>query len=621
MAGGVELATAYVTLIPSLGGAKGKIGKEVEPEGEAAGDDFSNGFLRTMASLGGKIVGALAAIGVGKAVSDLVRASFDEYANYEQLVGGMQTLYGDAAETVMANAEEAFHTAGLSANEYMETVTSFSASLINSVGGDTERAAALADQALQDMSDNANRMGTDMESIQNAYRGFARGNFTMLDNLSLGFAGTKEGMEQLLAEAERIQAANGNMVDYSIDSYADMVEAIHVVQDNMGIAGATAEEAASTISGSIASTQAAWTNLITHLADENADIPALLENVFSSATNVIRNVGQRIPIVLSQMFQAIPAALQGMGDLFAPLVPALLEMAPGLLQSFTTMLVQLANGIPQALPSIIAGAAQLFQGLLLALIQVMPQLTTGLMTALSSLVMMLVENAPNFLQGALDMFNTLWQAIITVGPEVLSNLISMIGELLANVLAAAPGMLVNAGQLLGQLVAAVINAAPDAITAIADLLQQVFDQISDFDLLQAGIDLMQGLIDGIASMAGQVWDAVCGAVQGAVDGALQFLGIASPSKVFRQIGEYTMEGFAEGIDDASAQARMAMLDATSGVVGAAEMTLSSTTQVGAPQAGGVYYYITFNDATVNDTPAIRREVDDFVLTMLREADQ
>lgn len=610
MAGGVELATAYVTLIPSLGGAKGKIGKEVEPEGEAAGDDFSNGFLRTMASLGGKIVGALAAIGVGKAVSDLVRASFDEYANYEQLVGGMQTLYGDAAETVMANAEAAFQTAGISANEYMETVTSFSASLINSVGGDTERAAALADQALQDMSDNANRMGTDMESIQNAYRGFARGNFTMLDNLSLGYAGTKEGMEQLLAKAEELSG-----VHYDISNYADIVEAIHVVQDNMGIAGATAEEAASTISGSIASTQAAWTNLITHLADENADIPALLENVFSSATNVIRNVGQRIPIVLSQMFQAIPAALQGMGDLFAPLVPALLDMAPGLLQSFTTMLVQLANGIPQALPSIIAGAAQLFQGLVLALIQVMPQLTTGLMTALSSLVMMLVENVPNFLQGALDMFNTLWQAIITVGPEVLSNLISMIGELLANVLAAAPGMLVNAGQLLGQLIAAVINAVPDAITAIADLLQQVFDQISDFDLLQAGIDLMQGLIDGIASMAGQVWDAVCGAVQGAVDGALQFLGIASPSKLFHQIGEYTMEGFAEGIDDASAQARLAMTDATAGITASVQ-----TGMVGAA-AGGVSYYIYFNDTQVNDTPAIRREVDDFVLTMLREADQ
>ena len=178
-------------------------------------------------------------------------------------------------------------------------------------------------------------------------------------------------------------------------------------------------------------------------------------------------------------------------------------------------------------------------------------------------------------------------------------------------------MLANAGQLLGQIAAAVINAVPEAITAIAGLLQQVFDEVSNFDLLQAGIDLMQGLIDGIASMASQVWNAVTGAVQGAIDGALSLLGIASPSKVFRQIGEYTMEGFAEGIDDASAQARLAVADATAGIADAAV----GPTMSPALGAGGVVYYIYFNDMQVNDTPAIRREVDDFVLTMLREADQ
>lgn len=595
----VELATAYVSLIPSLEG----VGKETERQLEAGGQQSGRAFAAGMTAT---VVAGAASIAAGLA------ASISQYADYEQLVGGMETLYGDAASTVMANAEAAFRTAGLSANEYMETVTSFSASLINSVGGDTERAAALADQALRDMSDNANRMGTDMEMIQNAYRGFARGNFSMLDNLSLGFSGTKDGMEQLLAKAEELSG-----VEYDIDSYADIVEAINVVQTEMGITGATAEEAASTISGSIASTQAAWTNLLTHLADENADIPALLGNLFSSATNVIRNIGQRIPIVLTQMFQAIPSALQGMGDLFAPLVPALLEVAPGLLQSFTTLLVQLANGIPQALPSIIAGAAQLFQGISLALIQVMPSLITGLMTALSSLVVVLMDNVPNFLQGALDMFNTLWEALMAVGPQLLSNLASMLGELVAYVLAEAPAMLANAGQLLGQIAAAIINAVPEAIGAMVGLLQQVVEQVSSFDLLQAGKDLIQGLINGISSMAGAVWDAVCGAVQGAIDGALSLLGIASPSKVFRQIGEYTMEGFAEGIDDASVQARLAVADATAGIADAAVGPITAT----GLGAGGVVYNIYFNDMQVNDTPAIRREVDDFVLTMLREADQ
>ena len=595
----VELATAYVSLIPSMQGVGKETERQLEAGGQQSGRAFSTGMTAT-------VLAGTAAIAAG------VAASIDQYANYEQLVGGVETLFGDAAASVQANAEAAFATAGISANEYMETVTSFSASLLQSLGGDTEAAAAYADMALRDMSDNANKMGSDMASIQAAYQGFSRGQYQLLDNLKLGYGGTKSEMERLLADAEAISG-----IHYDINNYSDVVSAINVIQTEMGITGTTAEEAANTISGSLASTQAAWTNLLTHLADENADIPALLGNLFSSATNVIRNVGQRIPIVLSQMFQAIPAALQGMGDLFAPLVPALLEMAPGLLQSFTTMLVQLANSIPQALPSIIAGAAQLFQGLVLALIQVMPQLTTGLMTALSNLVMMLIANVPNFLQGALDMFNTLWQAIITVGPEVLSNIISLLGQLLANVAAQAPGMLTSAGELLGQLAAAVINAVPDAITAIAGLLQQVFDQVSNFDLLQAGIDLMQGLIDGIASMASQVWNAVTGAVQGAIDGALSLLGIASPSKVFRQIGEYTMEGFAEGIDDASAQARLAVADATAGIADAAVGPVTAT----GLGTGGVVYNIYFNDMQVNDTPAIRREVDDFVLTMLREADQ
>lgn len=620
MAGGVELATAYVTLIPSLGGAKGKIGKEVGPEGEAAGDDFSNGFLQAMGSLAGKIVSALAAIGVGKAVADLVRSSLDEYANYEQLVGGMQTLYGDAASTVMANAEQAFSSAGMSANQYMETVTSFSAALVRSVGGDTAEAARLADVAIRDMSDNANKMGTDMESIQNAYRGFARGNFTMLDNLSLGFAGTKEGMEQLLAEAERIQAANGNMVDYSIDSYADMVEAIHVVQDNMGITGTTAAEAADTIQGSLASTQAAWTNLITHLGDEDADFSTLFDNLAESAGNVVRNVGPRLVVILTQMFDNMPSFASRFGEFLAPMVPAILEFAPQLIKSFSWMLLGLVDQLPYALPQMLAGAMQLFQGILLALLQVAPQLVLGLADALAQLVLQLFTSIPTMLQSATELFNTIWQAIMTAGPTIISGLIDIIGQLLANILSAAPGVLANSGQMMGQLVVAIGNAAGQALTAIGGLLNQVLSAITSFNLVGAGQQLMQGFISGIQNMAGQIFDAAVGAVQGAVDGVLGFLGISSPSRLFREIGQYTMEGMAIGIERTAAEARAAMLGATSGVVGAAEMSLAATTEVGGMPAGVVYNVI-FNGTRVNDNEAIRAEVDAFVLDMVRRADQ
>lgn len=561
MAGGVELATAYVTLIPSLKGAKGTIGREIGPEATDAGESFAQRFA-SAASTGLKIA---AAAGVA-AIMAATKASLEEYANYEQLVGGIETLFGDAAAQVQANAEEAFRTAGLSANQYMETVTGFSAALINSLGGDTERAAALADQALRDMADNANKMGSDMESIQNAYTGFSRGVYTMLDNLKLGYGGTKEEMERLLADAEAISG-----IHYDISNYADVVEAIHVIQTEMGITGTTAEEAAGTIQGSMAATAAAWTNLLTHLGDPSADIDTLVNNFVDSLSNMLANVGQRIPIILTQLMTNLPNLTAKLGELFAQLAPAIVEVAPMLSNAFSSMILGLVEQLPTFIPQLLGAAAALFGSIVLALLQAVGTLATEL---------------GNAVQGLIDY-----------------------------VAAAAPDMLAAAMSFLQGIMDAIWQSVSPAVTAIGDLLNGIGDAIADFDLLQAGIDLMQGLIDGIASMAGQVWDAVCGAVQGAVDGALQFLGIASPSKLFHQIGEYTMEGFAEGIDDASAQARLAMTDATAGITASVQ-----TGMVGAA-AGGVSYYIYFNDMQVNDTPAIRREVDDFVLTMLREADQ
>lgn len=606
MPGGVELATAYVSLIPSLQGVGKDTERQLEGEGKKSGNVFAAGMAATVAA-------GAAAVAAG------VAASISQYANYEQLVGGVETLFKGAADTVQANAEAAFQTAGMSANEYMETVTATSAALIRSLGGDTEAAASYADMAIRDMADNANKMGSDIGSLQDAYRGFSRGNFTMLDNLSLGFAGTKEGMEQLLAEAERIQAANGNMVDYSIDSYADMVEAIHVVQTEMGITGTTADEAAGTIQGSLNATSAAWTNLLTHLAEENADIPALLGNLFESASNVVRNIGQRIPIVLTQMMQAVPEAVQSLGDMFAPLVPALLEIAPGLIQSFSDMLILLANQIPIFLPQIVAGGAQLFQGLLLALIQVAPQLIAGLAQALANLAMQIVGNAPAIFTAALQMVGEIWRALLEAAPIIASSLSNIVAQLIAFLAGAAPGLLSAASSFIRGLPQAIGDIIGQAIAAIGEVLNGVMNAITSFDLGSAGIQLMQGLINGIGSMAGAVWDAVTGAVGGAIDGALNLLGIASPSKVFREIGAYTMEGFAIGIEKTANQARLAMLDAASGVVGAAEMTLATSTEGGT--TSGVVYNISFNGVQVNDNDAIRAEVDQFVLDMVRRADQ
>ena len=274
--------------------------------------------LATAAKVGAAAIGAAAT-----GIAALTKASIDQYAEYEQLVGGVDTLFGTAASKVKEYAEQAFQSAGMSANEYMTTVTSFSASLLQSLGGDTEKAAQKADQAIRDMSDNANKMGTSMEMIQNAYQGFAKQNYTMLDNLKLGYGGTQKEMQRLLKDAEKLSG-----IKYDISSYADIVDAIHVVQTEMGITGTTAKEASSTISGSVGMMKAAWKNFMTGLADETADHGQLMENLVSS----VETVGQNIIPVIQRL---IPAIADGIG-----------EMAMAISQQIPEILTTAMSSIP-----------------------------------------------------------------------------------------------------------------------------------------------------------------------------------------------------------------------------------------------------------------------------------
>ena len=293
-----------------------------------------NGVLSKMGGVV-KGVGKSVAIGlgaVGTAVGFIGKQAVASYADYEQLVGGVETLFKDNADAVIANASRAYTSAGLSANDYMQTVTSFSASLLQSVGGDTVKAAQMADMAITDMSDNANKMGTSMEMIQNAYNGFAKQNYTMLDNLKLGYGGTKEEMARLLADAEKLSGQK-----FDLSSYADIVDAIHVVQTEMGITGTTAKEASSTISGSIASTKSAWENLMTGLADSNANIPQLVGNVLSSGTTVLKNI---IPVA-KQVLASIPEAIS--------------EISPQAGQAFQSIL-DFANASFPVVETVVLGA-------------------------------------------------------------------------------------------------------------------------------------------------------------------------------------------------------------------------------------------------------------------------
>lgn len=295
-----ELAKAYVQIVPSAEGIQGKLqstlGGEAESAGLVAGNQFSSSFSKLL--LGGTI--AVAAGKAAKMVGEAIKTSVMEYADYEQLSGGVETLFKDSAGIVQEYARNAYKTAGLSANDYMETVTSFSAALLQSLGGDTEKAAKKADQAITDMSDNANKMGTSMESIQNAYQGFAKANYTMLDNLKLGYGGTKEEMQRLLEDAEAISG-----IHYDISSYADIVDAIHVIQTEMGIAGTTAEEAEGTISGSVNAAKSAWHNWVMDLSNDNADMARSTEDMATAMAIAIENIVPKVGNTVVNIVDAI----------------------------------------------------------------------------------------------------------------------------------------------------------------------------------------------------------------------------------------------------------------------------------------------------------------------------
>lgn len=334
------------------------------------------------------IMAAIKAVASG--IKSLISGAIEGYGEYEQLVGGVETLFGSSADTVIKNAENAYKTAGLSANSYMETVTSFSASLLQSMGNDTEAAAEKANLAITDMSDNANKMGTDMSSIQNAYQGFAKQNYTMLDNLKLGYGGTKEEMERLIADANALNAAQGNYTNYSIESYADIVDAIHTVQTEMGITGTTAKEASTTIEGSISAMQSAYANFVTGLGDQNADIGALTEQLIESAGTVAENV---LPVI-ENVVESIVKAVQ--------------EQGPEMITKFVAYATE-------KLPDVLKLGLQLILSLVKGLAQNLPQLVQGTLKMVDTIVKAFVDSLPDIIEVGKDIVRGVWEGITALG--------------------------------------------------------------------------------------------------------------------------------------------------------------------------------------------------------------
>lgn len=432
-------------------------------EATASVEDFQEGTEKT----GSKAKSILKGIGVGAAAAataaaamavSVAKAAVEGYANYEQLVGGVQTLFKDSADQVQKYASDAYKTAGLSANAYMEQATSFSASLLQGLGGDTKAAADYADKAIIDMADNANKMGTSIESIQNAYQGFAKQNYTMLDNLKLGYGGTRGEMERLIEDANKVKEANGEMADLTIDNFADMVEAIHIIQSEMGITGTTAEEASSTIQGSIASLKASWENLLVGMADENANMDQLIGQFVESASTAAQNLLPRIE-----------QTLLGVAQLIEKLAPIIIEKLPGMIQ---TLLPAFLNAAMQILKALVKALPDILTMLITAIVDFLtdPETIMLIIEAAVTLFMGLVEAIPRILGAIFGAFGKLFSGLWELLKNSFGDFVAKFGEFIGGIFKGAINGILT-------FIENFINAPIDLLNGFIGLINSAFGWI------------------------------------------------------------------------------------------------------------------------------------------------
>lgn len=539
-------------------------------DGATEADSKLGSFVSGGLKGAGVALAGLAAAGVAAGTA-LSAAVISAYADAEQSVGGIETLFGESADKMKAYATDAYATAGLSANEYMEQATSMSASLIQSVGGDTAKAAELANTALVSMSDNANKMGTDLSAIQDAFSGFAKGNYTMLDNLKLGYGGTQAEMERLLADAEKLPSAMGQKFDLS--NYGDVVTAIQLVQEEMGIAGTTALEASTTISGSVGMLKGSFDNLLVAMGSANNESLAFLDvqeqaaNVINSLETVIGNVAP----VIESLGGALSTLGPQLGGMLEGLVGTVAAVIPGLLEAGVAMIGGLVQGITSALPSLITALvpglislvemvvtqlpllidaglqaiAALAQGIASALPTLIPLLVQGLV----DMVQAVIDNLPLLLDAGLQLITGLATGLLEALPVLIEALPEIIISLVDFIIGAIPDI-IDAGM---QLLLGLIGALPDIITGIVAAIPQIITGLITAiigaipQLIQGGIQLLMGLIGalpeiivGIVGAIPQIITGIITAVIGAIPQLIQ-AGIDLLVSLVKNIGPITVE--------------------------------------------------------------------------------
>ena len=538
-------------IIPSAKGIKGQIesviGGDVDSAGKSAGKSLGSGIASTFKTV-------IATAGIGTAIS----AALNEGGKLQQSIGGVETLFKDSADTIKKYASEAYKGAGISANEYMELSTSFAASLLQSLDGNTQAAAEATNTAINDMADNSAKFGTSMESLQMAYAGFSKGQYTLLDNLKLGYGGTKTEMERLLADA---QALTG--VKYDINNLSDVYEAIHVIQGEIGLTGSAANEASATFSGSLNAMKAAATNLLGNLTLGEDITPSFItlgetvwnfgvNNLMPMMWNIVKGLGGALKDGAMQILGADTSIVTSVMD-------SITKKFPELLKKGVEMVTNVANGILQNIPQFIQTAG----------------------TLMTTFLNFFYSNLPNIWKSGVDLILNLVKGMIDNLPSVISSVATVIANMLATFAKHLPQLLQQGITMLGQLAAGLIQAIPTLIGKIPTIISNIISAFKKHDWGSIGKDILSGIAAGISNAVGVIVDAAKSAAKSAFEAAKEFLGIKSPSRLFRYgIGQYIPEGMALGIKDNTSMVSKAMNDLTKEATG----TINADVSMGITQS-------------------------------------
>ena len=684
-----ELGTAYISILPSTKGLASAITSELNSS------SITNAAKNIGSSIGGHIVDGIKAAGTGiknamvdvikigaegaktaaqgivTGIKELTVGAIDQYKDYEQLTGGIKKLFnettlglGDYADAlgvdarevigdwmqmteagrlVTNNASEAFKTAGMSANEYMETVTGFSASLINSLEGDTVTAANLADIAIRDMSDNANTYGTNMDSIKAAYAGFAKQNYTMLDNLKLGYGGTAAEMMKLLNDSGVLEEQLTDVEQVADVGFATIVQAIHAIQEGQGIVGTTVNEAMSTISGSITMLKASWTNFLTSLADESGSLGNTVDAVSDSLEAVLNNFGKILPVILDGISYMIPKLLPkvleqvklfietlaaAIPDVIPPLVgavkdclniivQALPEILPTLINAVVEIVVAIAEIMPTLIPTLAAATVQLFTALVDALPRILPALIEATTVLIVEAIRLIPQFIPLLLQAAIELFMAICQAVGSILGELTGDLGALIDTACADVAGGAGEMLAAAGEFFLQILTAITQAVPNILGFVASIPGAIVNALGDLGglLWNAGTSIIGGFLGGLQSAFGGVMDFVSGVAGWIYEnkGPLTY-----DAKLLVKNGNVIMEGLETGLREGFADVQRFVLDANNiiqnGITGNTTVTTNARSMVGETATGASVSIknCTFNVRKDDDITAIANAIGSMV---------